>query len=344
MKTYIKKKTNILIVGSNEKFTLDSIYYRTFKRLGYNVDFFNIEKSINHRIVAYIKNYFTKINYKLLRKKIIFFFKNKKKKYETIIFFKSIYLDKNTLLAIKHYNGKACYVNIFPDDPFDIKNSTISNKSFLNSIDEFDLFCIWSKKILKNLKKKFKTRFIYLPFAYDSLDTRYQVRKNIKRIDQVFFLGTYDKKRFETLNSINCEKKIYGGNWSGLKRNTMSNSFIGQHIYGKNIHKLANESAISLNILRKQNMTSHNMKTFEIPSYNGLMLTTRSDEQNSFFKENVSCFMYSSKKELNKKIKFIFSNPKKAEKVRKNGNKVIKKHNYSIRVKFIMSQINQINK
>ncbi len=344
MKTYIKKKTNILIVGSNEKFTLDSIYYRTFKRLGYNVDFFNIEKSINHRIVAYIKNYFTKINYKLLREKIIFFFKNKKKKYETIIFFKSIYLDKNTLLAIKHYNGKACYVNIFPDDPFDIKNSTISNKSFLNSIDEFDLFCIWSKKILKNLKKKFKTRFIYLPFAYDSLDTRYPVRKNIKRIDQVFFLGTYDKKRFETLNSINCKKKIYGGNWSGLKRNTMSNSFIGQHIYGKNIHKLANESAISLNILRKQNMTSHNMKTFEIPSYNGLMLTTRSDEQNSFFKENVSCFMYSSNKELKKKIKFIFSNPKKAEKVRKNGNKVIKKHNYSIRVKFIMSQINEINK
>ena len=134
MKTYIKKKTNILIVGSKEKFTLDSIYYRTFKRLGYNVDFFNIEKSINHRIVAYIKKNFSKINYKFLRKKIIFFFKSKKKKYETIIFFKSIYLDKNTLLAIKHYNGKACYVNIFPDDPFDIKNSTISNKSFLNSI------------------------------------------------------------------------------------------------------------------------------------------------------------------------------------------------------------------
>ena len=194
------------------------------------------------------------------------------------------------------------------------------------------------------MKKEFKKRFIYVPFAYDSLHPRYQVRKKTKRIDQVFFFGTYDKKRFETLNSINCKKIIYGGNWLRLKRNTMSNSYIGQHIYGKNVHKLANESAISLNILRKQNMTSHNMKTFEIPSYNGLMLTTRSDEQNSFFKENVSCFMYSSKKELKKKIKFIFSNPKKAEKVRKNGNKVIKKHNYSMRVKFIMSQINQINK
>ena len=80
MKTYIKKKTNILIVGSKEKFTLDSIYYRTFKRLGYKVDFFNIEKSINHRVVAYIKKNFSKINYTFLRKKIISFFKSKKKK------------------------------------------------------------------------------------------------------------------------------------------------------------------------------------------------------------------------------------------------------------------------
>ena len=140
------------------------------------------------------------------------------------------------------------------------------------------------------------------------------------------------------------QKKIFGGNWLRFKRNAMSNSYIGKHIYGKNINKLANESAISLNILRKQNMTSHNMRTFEIPSYNGLMLTTRSSEQNTFFKENVSCFMYSSKKELNKKIKFIFSNPKKAEKVRKNGNKATKKHNYLIRAKFIMSQIKQINR
>ena len=42
------------------------------------------------------------------------------------------------------------------------------------------------------------------------------------------------------------------------------------------------------------------MKTFEIPAYNGLMLTTRSKEQNTF-SENISCFMYSTKKELNKK-------------------------------------------
>ena len=52
-----------------------------------------------------------------------------------------------------------------------------------------------------------------------------------------------------------------------------------------------NKYAIALNILRDQNLSSHNMKTFEIPAFNGLMLTTRSKEQNFFLKKinRVSC-------------------------------------------------------
>ena len=74
-----RKITNFLIVGSKDKFTLDYIYFNTLKHLGYEVDFLNIEKSINHRIVAGIKKYFSGINHSILRKKIInsFFFKKK---------------------------------------------------------------------------------------------------------------------------------------------------------------------------------------------------------------------------------------------------------------------------
>ena len=76
-----KNSFNILIIGSKEKFTLDYIYFKTFKYLGYDTDFFNIEKSINYRIIAKIKNYFNETNHKLLRKKLISFFKKRKKKY-----------------------------------------------------------------------------------------------------------------------------------------------------------------------------------------------------------------------------------------------------------------------
>ena len=37
---------------------------------------------------------------------------------------------------------------------------------------------------------------------------------------------------------------------------------------------------------RRQNYDSHNMKTFEITSMNGLMLTLKSKDQSKYFPEN----------------------------------------------------------
>ena len=84
------------------------------------------------------------------------------------------------------------------------------------------------------------------------------------------------------------------------------------------------------------------MKSFEIPSNNGLMLTTRSKEQDHFFRENRSCYMYSTKKELNKKIDYILLNPQKAKIVRKNGFNQVKKHSYINRVKNLVKELNTL--
>ncbi len=345
MSKNINQNSNILIIGSNDKFNLEKTYFKTFKHLGYNVDFFNLEKSINHRLIAKVKNYFSNINYIFLRKKTLTFFQNRNKKYHLIFFFKTIFLDTKTIREIRSINGLGFFVNIFPDDPFDIRNSVISNKNFLKSIPEFDLFCIWSKKIIIKLRKNFKTKFLYLPFGYDSLQiSKFKFRKKEKRTNEIVFIGTYEKKRYKILNSIKIKKNIFGGNWLRIENNKIKNSHINSHIYGSQIFKMMNKAAISLNILRKQNETSHNMKTFEIPANNGLMLTTRSKEQDFFFKENHASFMYSSKAELNSKIRFILSNQTKAEKVRKNGNSAVKKHSYINRIKFLINEINKINK
>ena len=342
MNENLSKKSKVLIVGSKNEFSLDSIYFKTFKNLGYNVDFFNIEKSIENRIIANLKKYLSLINFKISRKKLVYFFEKKRKKYDLIIFFKSIYLDKNTLKKVKSLTRRSIFINIFPDDPFDIKNPIISNKIFLKTINEFDYFCIWSKKIKKKLTRKYNSNFIYLPFGYDSiLISRYKLKK-ITRENEINFIGTYDSNRMSLLSSIEIKKKIFGGNWLRLKKQKLKKASIGGHIYKDKIFKLMNQSAISLNILRKQNYSSHNMRTFEIPANNGLMLTTRSREQKDFFKENVACYMYSSKKELNRKIKYILNHPDESEKIRKKGNLLVKKHSYQNRIKYLMKKIKKI--
>ena len=52
--------------------------------------------------------------------------------------------------------------------------------------------------------------------------------------------------------------------------------------------------------------------------------------------------MYSSKKELNKKIKFILKYPQTAMKVRKYGNSIVKKHSYINRIKLLLKEINKL--
>ncbi|MAY90761.1 MAG: hypothetical protein CMN00_06245 [Rickettsiales bacterium] len=129
---------------------------------------------------------------------------------------------------------------------------------------------------------------------------------------------------------------IYGNAWpTNIKHQ------ISKFVKNQKFSTIINKSEISLNILKKQNLNSHNMRTFEIPAMNGLMLTTRSKEQNKYFPENKACYMYGNIKELNYKINFILNNPKAALKVRKTGYKLSKKHSYENRLKILINYINK---
>ena len=55
---------------------------------------------------------------------------------------------------MKKIHKKAKWINIFPDDPFDTNDfKDISNKNVLKTIYFYDIFFIYSHKILKKLKK-----------------------------------------------------------------------------------------------------------------------------------------------------------------------------------------------
>ena len=92
-------------------------------------------------------------------------------------------------------------------------------------------------------------------------------------------------------------------------------------------------------LLRKQNFGSHNMKTFEIPAMNGLLLTRRNTEQNTLFEENVFCYMYKDYKELRKKIKDILTDSAKANIIRKAAHNKVRQFSYENRLKFLLSNL-----
>jgi spore maturation protein CgeB len=335
----INKK--ILILGSNEYFSIEKMYERAFKKLGFKVNLlhtYNIQKGL---IFRFIWKYFRFIHFIFIRKKIIKNIVNSNKKYDLIIIFKGIYIDEDFFSVIKKKYNNSKIIDIFPDDPFQINYfKDISNVNILKTIPYFDHVFIYSKVILKKLKKKYpKNRFSYLPFGYDSVIQKNLKKKsnNIVKYD-ISFIGTADDERYKIIKRLNEFKIILAGNgWNNYELG--KNITYVKEVNFKNFSKLLKTSKVSLNILRKQNKNSHNMKTFEIPSMGGLMITNRTFEQNFYFPENKASLMYGDIKELKLKIRKINNSYKKNNKIQKRSYAIVKKHSYIERVKYLLKKI-----
>ena len=331
------KNKKILIIGSNEKFSIEKMYERAFKSLKFKINFlhlYNIRKNIFLKIFW---KYFRFFYFFLMRKKILRYIKNHNE-FDLIVIFKGLYLKENFINKLKLFSPKAKCINIFTDDPFDVDYfRDISNKNILKSINEFDNLYIFSRKILKKIKLKYpKSSISYLPFAHDSFIHK---KKNNTKIDyDISFVGTADKKRFEFISELKNYKIIIAGNgWN--KFNLAKNVKYVSNIEAKKYSSIISSSRVCLNILREQNLDSHNMKTFEIPSMGGLLLTKKNKDQNDFFPNNSACIMYRNINEAKLAVNSVINNYKKYKLIQNNAYKIAKKHSYKERAKYILKTL-----
>ena len=330
-------KKKILIIGSNEKFTLEKMYFRALKNLKHTVRIYHTGNTIKNRYISFIEKYLSFISNFFIRKLFVSFISKAKNNYDLIIIVKGLYITKNFILNIKKISPKSKIINIYPDDPTITSTRNLSNKNVIECIELFDFFCHYSERVMKKIKKlKPKSKLLYLPLGYDELlHKRY--KKNIKDIkkykDTVNFIGSYDDERFNILKSLNYKNLlIAGSNWKNIDS-------LQKPIFGKELSTIISNSLVSINILRDQCKNSHNMRTFEIPAMGGLMLTTRSKQQNFFFKEDEECLMFSGKKELQKKIKDIIKNKKKIQELKDRAYLKSRKHSYTNRSKYLIKKI-----
>jgi spore maturation protein CgeB len=333
----MNKKDQVGIFGLNYENNLENLYISAFKKLKYkNIKFFK------NNFFFYLFSILQKINNKYLF--IIFYFLQNlrlkkfiyKNDLKILIIFKGIELNTSAYDIIKKKN--IILVNIYTDDPFNFKSNTTSSINIIKNVKNYDVFCIWSEKIKKKLESKYKNnRFYYLPFGY-SKEKHRNIKKNVYR-KTISFVGSYDQHRYDILKSIKKRVNIYGNDWPSFKKHK-----VYKYLKNQNLSKVIAKSEISLNILKRQNYGAHNMRTFEIPSMNGLMLTTRSYEQNKFFPENKASLMFKNTKELNRKIDYIFNHPKEVKKIRNKGFFMAKKHNYVERLKCVIRFINENKK
>ena len=83
------------------------------------------------------------------------------------------------------------------------------------------------------------------------------------------------------------------------------------------------------------------MRTFEIPALGGLMLTTRSEEQQEFFPEGEASLMFEDTAELIDQIRGVFSDPARAHAIRRQGQMRVLQHTYSKRAQGLLAALHK---
>lgn len=320
MQKNIKK---ILLVGffykKKDKYAYAQSFYTNLLKLGYVVEIFNTSLNVFPLL---------KINYLLIN--ILFYKKIKQFNPDLIFLIKAENIDYR---VINHISKKGYLtVNFYPDNPFVFWNGN-SNKNILNSLPSYNYFLSWSKLLIPILRMAGAKNVYYFPFAYDK--DVYDKNIELGKLDQkkyksdVSFAGTWDEQREEWLTKLinllpNLDLSIWGNNWQeNLPSDSILRKFLrGSAIYRDELIKLSILSKIVLNFIRKQNITSHNMRTLEVPVMGGFLLTQRTEEQAEFlFKEGESIECFSSIQELAEKIKFYLNNEKQRNYIAANSKK-----------------------
>ena len=338
------KKKKFLIIGSNFPYSIEKSYLRSLTNLKIKkVSFFSPDMNTILRLFNKINNRFTRELYYFFYRKVLTKFLKLEKEFDFIIIFKGIELNLKTLKHISKYQKKAKWINIYTDNPFNLKHASCSNWNVLKSINFYDYFCTsFSRKLNEKLKKYKIRNHIFLPFGFDK--KIHFVAKKLKKENinnNVNFVGAYDEFRKNFLNNLKRNVNIYGPGWNKAKNLSKLLKIKSNFISGKKMRDVCRNYSVSLNILREQDKESHNMKVFEIPAMGGLMLTERNKETKYFFKENKECFMYSNLNEARTKIDFILKSKNNLLNVRRAGLLKSKKYSYDLRLKHLISKLHE---
>jgi hypothetical protein len=188
-----------------------------------------------------------------------------------------------------------CIIAAFhPDDPFNIDRLRgPSHPRSLYVMDSVDHYFIWSERLVPRIHARASRDVSYLGFACDPDFTR---PLSISREDrqrfgcEVSFVGNWDPKREAWVAAVahlsGISLAIWGTSaWNDRARDPRVRAcWRGDVALGDDFVKAVSCSRVSLNVLRIQNETAENMRTYEIPACGALMLSEWSEQQARVFR------------------------------------------------------------
>ncbi len=329
----ISKK--VLISGAFWNGSLEESYAQAFESIGWTVACFDWEKHRSEHPLAFMS-----LTNKLLRfqiadrvgKRLTAMIQDTQP--DLVLVIKGQRISPETLTVAKQILSDRLLVNFNPDSPWESANSS---RRLLESIPVYDAHFSWNKQLIPTFENAGAKKVYYLPFAYDPL-LHHPLRTDVSNVQyDAIFVGTYTPERDRLLGKLeHCDIRIVGNGWHQAKF-VPKDRILSDALYGEDAVRVLGLGVCSINILRAQNATSHNMRTFEIPATGHTMLTTRSAEQSEWFIEGEQMECFSTQQELLTKIQTLASRRKYAAAIAKNGYERVREETYEKRARTMIS-------
>lgn len=330
------KKVTILILGSFGKGSIENYYKRGFEKAGMSVDTYGSSEEFYKALGA---NTFNKVLNKIspkfiyngINKRLLSFINGKK--YNVILVFKGMELYEETVLQLKQHADLLTNYNC--DHPFVFYSPGSGNSNVKNSIKVYDIHFSYSRNIVRQLQQQFNKEAYFIPFGYDNEMQVFSASYNNPYKNRFLFIGAYDKYRGDWLADLALpDLDIYGDTkWRtrNLSRPFLLQAYRQKALYDNDYIEAVNNSSGVINLLRDQNVQeqSHNMRTFEVPGYGGVLISQRTSEQMEFFDDNKEAIFFDSKDELLDKIDFLRRNPSVTENIKQAAHFRSQRCNYS---------------
>ncbi len=314
------QKLKILVVGSNLISAIERYYIRYMREGGAEVELYAApdiiysyhSKNLVNKVLfkSRIGTGYRKVNAELIEKAEAF-------RPDWIWVWKGMEIFPATLKQLK---TKFKLANYNPDHPFILSGSGSGNKNVLDSIGLYDLHFCYNSLLQERIRLEYNLPTVYLPFGFDLPEQEYQDTLREPELVKTCFLGNPDAIRVATIQSVvnrGIPVDLFGHEWEKTTLNGHPLVQIGSPIYGAGFWKILRKYRVQLNIFRRHNDGSHNMRTFEIPAVGGVQLAPFSSEQEVFFKTGEEIFYYNNPEELEQRLRSLLAiSPEATEVIR----------------------------
>jgi spore maturation protein CgeB len=202
-------------------------------------------------------------------------------------------------------------VNYNPDHPFEYFSAGSGNDNVKHSIPIYDLHLSYSHRILKDLNQEYEINGKFLPFGYEISKETFESASREKEIKRLAFTGMADNERkrmIDLLAGAGIPLALIGPGWRKFFKPT-ADIHVFDGVYSNEFWNVLRRYRVQVNIFRKQNVNSHNMRSFEIPAVGGIMLAPWSVEHAEFFETGREAFFYKSDTELIEQARRILELP-----------------------------------